>query len=300
MINKNKNIFSILLIFAMLGWGASWVNVKILSSYINEFEMVFFRFFITAFTMIPIILILKKSFIVSLKTLLLAVSTSIVFIAYMKYFFLGTKLGTASLGGAFVTTLIPIITFIFLVILGNKTLNKKDIFALSLGAIGVMTILNVWQFKLDEILVIHNLYFIFAALLWPIVTILSSKVTECSPIVFTFYLYIFTTSLSGIFFVDFQSIDYASFDSIFWINILIISIIASTFSNTIYFLGIEKLGASEVSNFIFLVPFFAISLSIIFLGEEIKLSIIIGTILTLLAIKILNDISFRKKKNQYK
>lgn len=297
MTNTNKNIFSILLILAMLGWGASWVNAKILSSYINEFEMVFFRFFITTITMIPIIMLLKKSFKINIKTLFIVIITSIVFLGYMKYYFLGTKLGTASLGGAFVTTMIPIITFIFLVILGNKKLNKKDIFALSLGGIGVMTILNVWQFKLDEILVMHNLYFIFAALLWPIVTILSSKVTECSPIVFTFYLYIFTTSLSGIFFVDFQNIDYASFDSIFWINILIISIIASTFSNTIYFLGIEKIGASEVSNFIFLVPFFAILLSIIFLGEEIKLSIIIGTVLTLLAIKILNNISFRKKKN---
>ncbi len=296
MTEKNKNIFSILLILAMLGWGASWVNVKVLSEYINEFEMVFFRFFITAITMIPIIIFFKKSFLVPLKTLLLAIVTSIVFLGYMKYFFLGTKFGTASLGGAFVTTLIPIITFIFLVLLGNKKLNKKDIFALSLGAIGVMTILNIWQFQLDEILVVHNLYFIFAALLWPIVTILSSKAVRCSPIIFTFYLYIFTTLFAGVFFVDFTKIAYESFDTIFWVNIFVISFIASTFANTIYFLGIEKLGASEVSNFIFLVPFFAIVLSVIFLKEEIKVSIIIGTILTLFAIKILNNISFRKKR----
>ena len=298
MTDKNKNIFSFLLILAMLGWGASWVNVKVLSNYINEFEMVFFRFFITSLTMIPIILFLRKSFLVSLKTLLMAIITSIVFISYMKYFFLGTKFGTASLGGAFVTSMIPIITFLFLVLLGTKKLNKKDIFALSLGAIGVMTILNVWQFNLDEILTIHNLYFIFAALLWPIVTILSSKATGSSPIDFTFYLYIFTTLFSGVFFVDFDQIHYENFDSIFWINIFVISIIASTFSNTIYFLGIERLGAGEVSNFIFLVPFFAIVLSIIFLGEEVKISIIAGTILTLFSIKILNNISFRKKKSK--
>ncbi|MGB5868077.1 MAG: DMT family transporter [Arcobacteraceae bacterium] len=296
MTEKNKNIFSLLLVLAMLGWGASWVNAKILSNYINEFEMVFFRFSITAITIIPIILVLKKSFKVNLKTLFIAAITAMFFLAYMKYYFLGTKFGTASLGGAFVTTLIPIITFLFLVLLGTKKMNKKDIFALSLGAIGVMTILNVWQFKLDEILVIHNLYFIFAALLWPVITILSSKAVGCSPIVFTFYLYVFTTLFAGVFFIDFKEIAYESFDSIFWINLFIISIIASTFSNSIYFLGIEKLGASEVSNFIFLVPFFAIVLSVIFLGEEIKLPIIIGTILTLFAIKILNNISFKKKR----
>jgi len=275
MTDKNKNIFSLLLVLAMLGWGASWVNVKILSNYINAYETAFLRFLIT-----------------------IAFVTSIFLLGYMKYYFIGTKLGTASLGGAFVTTLIPIITFIFLVLLGNKKLNKKDIFALCLGAIGVMTILDVWQFNLNEILVIHNLYFIFAALLWPIVTILSSKATGSSPIVFSFYLYVFTVLLSGIFFVDFSHIHYENFDFIFWINIFVLSIIASTFSNTIYFLGIEKLGAAEVSSFIFLVPFFAIALSIIFLGEEVKISMIIGTALTLFAIKILNNISFKKKKSK--
>lgn len=295
---KNKNLFSILLIFAMLGWGASWVNVKILSYYINEYDVIFFRFSITTLTMIPIIIILKKSFKINIKTFFIILLTSIALITYMKYFFLGTKFGTASLGGSFVTTLIPIITFLFLVILREKRINKKDLFALSLGALGVMTILNVWQFKLDEILVIHNLYFIFAALLWPIVTILSSKAVGCSPIVFTFYLYSFTTLYSAIFLVDFTTINYEGFDSIFWLNVCIISLAGSTFSNTIYFLGIEKLGAGGVSSFIFLVPCFAIILSVIFLNEEIKPSIILGTVLTLFAIKILNNISFRKKSEK--
>jgi len=296
MTSKNNNLFSILLFFAMIGWGGAWINAKILSSYINEYEMVLFRYTITILSMVPIIIILKKSFLINIKALLMSIVTSVFLLGFMKYYFIGTKLGTASLGGAFVTTMIPIATFLYLVLLGNKKLNKKDIFALTLGAIGVLTILNVWQLNIEEILVIHNLYFIIAALLWPIVTILSSKVTNCSPIVFTFYLYIFTTLFSTIFFVNFDHIHYEKFDSVFWINVFLISIVSTTFSNTIYFLGVEKLGASEVSSFIFLVPFFAIVLSIIFLGEEIKLSIVIGTILTLFAIKILNNISFRKKK----
>jgi len=64
--------------------------------------------------------------------------------------------------------------------------------------------------------------------------------------------------------------------------------LASTFANTIYFLGVEKLGAGEVSSFIFLVPSAAIALSMIFLGEEISLWVIIGMIFSLIAIRILN------------
>ncbi len=295
----NKNIFYFLLFLAMIGWGASWVNVKVLSSYINEFETMFFRFCITALTMIPIILVLKKSFKISLKNFALVFITSIAFITYMKYFFLGTKFGSASLGGAFVTSLIPINTFLILAIFGNKKISAKNSFALILGAIGVMTMLNIWSFKLEEIFLIHNFYFILASILWPVVTILSSKANNISPIVFTFYLYVITSVLNLVFFVDLTTINYKNFDSIFWINMISLSLAASTFANTIYFLGIEKLGASKVSSFIFFVPFAAISLSAIFLKEEITFLIVIGTILTIIAVKILNNITLVKKITRF-
>ena len=296
--DTNKNIFYILLFFAMIGWGGSWVNIKILSNYLNEFETMFFRFAITAVTMIPIIMVLKKSFKIDFKNFIVVLLTSLAMIGYMKYFYLGTKFGTASLGGAFVTSLIPINTFLIMAILGTKKITKKDGFALGLGAIGVMTMLNVWSFKTNEIFVIHNLYFILASLLWPAVTILSSKATKISPIVFTLYLYLVTCILNLIFFIDINTIQWEKLDSLFWINMLFLAIVASTFANTIYFLGVEKLGASEVSTFIFLVPFAAITLSAIFLKEEITFSIVIGTVLTIIAVKILNNIKVLKKKEK--
>ena len=294
MLEKNHNLLYILLFFGMIGWGASWVNAKVLSHYIDAYDMIFMRFGITAITMVPIILYLKKSFKIDLKSFGVAFLASVVFIAYMKYYFMGTKYGTASLGGAFVTTLVPIVTFLILAILGEKKMVKKDYFALLLGALGVMTMLNVWNESLKDILVIQNLYFLLASFLWPIFTIISSKSKTISPIVFSFYLYIITIALDAVFFVDFKSIDYASFDGIFWVNLLGLSIISSTFSNTVYFVGIEKLGAGNVSSFIFLVPFSAIVLSAIFLKEQISFSIIIGTILTIFAVKILNNIRFFK------
>jgi drug/metabolite transporter (DMT)-like permease len=213
----------------------------------------------------------------------------------MKYFFLGTKYGTASLGGAFVTTLIPINTFLILSFFKEKKISKKDGFALFVGVLGVMTILNIWSFNKEEIFLKQNFYFILASIFWPILTILSSKASKISPIVFTFYLYLITSILNLLFFVDLSTINFTNFDMKFYINIFILSIVASTYANTIYFLGIEKLGAREVSSFIFFVPFSAIVLSAIFLKEQISLSIIVGTILTITAIKILNNIKLFKR-----
>ena len=296
--DKNKTIFYILMFIAMIGWGASWVHAKVLSAYINEYELIFLRNFFTVITMIPVLYFSRKSLRINLNSFLLAIAVAIVMILYLKFYFLGTKFGTASLGGALVTTLVPINTFILMALFFDKKIEKKDRFALILGAIGVLTILNIWSFSLEDIFTQHNLYFLVASILWPILTIISSKATKVSPLIFSFYMYLIMIILVLIFFVDVQKFNYESYDSIFWINIISLGVFSTAFATTIYFVGIEKLGTNEVSSFIFLVPFSAITLSIIFLKEEVHLSIIIGTILTLIAVKILNNITIFKKNKK--
>lgn len=295
MTQTNKNIFYLLMVLAMAGWGASWVNAKVLSSYINEYELIFLRNFFTIITLAPVLIINKHYFKISKRSLALAFVTSIVMIAYLKFYFLGTKFGTASLGGALVTTLIPINTFLIMAIFFSKKILKKDIFALVLGALGILTMLNVWSFSLEQILSQHNIYFLLASILWPFITIISSKATKTSPLVFSFYMYVFMTLLVLIFFVEPTKMAYDAFDWIFWANILCVSVVATTFATSVYFVGIEKLGTNEVSSFIFLVPLFAIILSVIFLKEHISISIVLGTVLTLVAVKILNNIKIFNK-----
>jgi drug/metabolite transporter (DMT)-like permease len=295
MSEKNKNIFYAFMFLAMAGWGLSWVSAKVLSAYINEYEMIFFRNIFTVITLLPVLLFTKKSFHINLKSFILVLVASVVMIAYMKCFFLGTKFGTASLGGALVTTMIPINTFIIMALFFGRKIEKKDIFALILGALGVFTMLNIWSFSHEEIFSQKNIYFVLASILWPILTIVSSKATKISPMVFTFYMYVITTIMVMVFFVDVPNINYKEFDCFFWLNVFSISVISTTFATTLYFVGIEKLGTNEVSSFIFLVPLFAIILSVIFLKENISLSIIVGTILTLIAVKILNNIKIFKK-----
>ncbi|QKE29395.1 EamA/RhaT family transporter [Arcobacter acticola] len=298
MTQANKNIFYFMMVLAMAGWGASWVNAKVLSSYIDEYQMMFLRNFFTIITLAPILVITRKYFYSNTKSLILAFIAAIVMIVYLKFYFLGVKFGTASLGGALVTTLIPINTFILMALFFGKKLQKKDIFALILGMFGVLTILNIWSFSIEQIFTEHNLYFLAASILWPIFTIISSKSTKTSPLVFSFYMYVFMTILLLIFFVEPTKMPYANFDWIFWANVLCVAVVSTTFATSIYFIGIEKLGTNEVSSFIFLVPFFAIVLSVIFLKEHISYSIILGTIMTLIAVKILNNIKIFKKKEK--
>ena len=292
----NKNLFFFLLFLSMVAWGASWVNVKIICHYIDVYEMIFMRYFISAVAMVPIIIMLKQSFKIDFKSFLLVLLSSLVLIAYMNFYYLGTKYGTASLGGAMVTTLIPINTFIILALMRTKKVTRRDTFALIVGAIGVLTMLNVWSLDSKEIFLIQNLYFFLGSILWAVLTIISSKSTKISPIVFTFYMYVVMIVLVWTFVIDSSIIISHEYDSKFWINMLCMSLLSTTFANTIYFLGIEKLGAREVSSFTFLVPFAAIVLSAIFLDEKISIAMVAGTILTIVAVKMLNDIKILKRK----
>ena len=243
-------------------------------------------------TMFPIIYFYKLSFKIDFKTFILILLASIVLVLYSIVFFLGVEHGTAGFGGALVTTLIPINTFILLAILNKKTISLKHSFALILGGFGVLTMLNVWNFNLNEIFSKDNIYFLLASIFWPILTIISSKATKTNGLVFTFYVYIISSFVVYLFFIDdklFTQI--LDFDFKFWINIFVISMLATTFATSIYFIGVAKLGAKEVTSFIFLVPASALILSAIFLDESISFNTLIGTICTIIAIYILNNLN---------
>ncbi len=288
----NKGLFYTLMIFAMVFWGASWVNVKILTNYINEYELVFLRMGICFISMFPILYFYKLSFKIDFKTLFLILLSSIILVLYSLAFFLGLEHGTAGFGGALVTTLIPINTFILLAILHRKSINLKHSFALILGAFGVLTMLNVWDFDINEIFSKDNIYFLIASILWPILTIISSKASKTNALVFTFYVYVISTFVIYQFFIEntiFEKI--IDYDFIFWLNLFIITILSTTFATSIYFVGVTKLGAKEVTSFIFLVPTSALILGAIFLDEKISFTTIVGTICTIIAIYILNNLN---------
>ena len=283
------------MVFAMIFWGASWISTKVLTNYINEYELVFLRMGICFITLFPIIYFFKFSFKLDIKSFFLILIASLVLTSYSISMFIGLKHGSAGFGGALVTTLIPINTFIIVAILSRKTISLKHSFALLLGAFGVLNMLNIWNFNLNEIFSKDTLYFLLSSILWPILTIITAKASKIHAFVFTFYTYIISSVVLILFFVDTSIFErVVAFDFIFWFNLFVITILSTTFATSIYFIGATKLGTKEVSSFIFLVPATALIIGAIFLGEKITLNTVIGTIFTIIAIYILNNLSFLK------
>ncbi|QKF73451.1 EamA/RhaT family transporter [Aliarcobacter faecis] len=279
----------------MIFWGASWISTKVLTNYIDAYEMVFLRMGICFLSMAPIILFLKMNYKLNFKTLILILFASLFLVLYSVFMYLGVEHGTGSLGGAMVPSMIPIITYIFVAILSRKTISLKHSFALILGAFGVLNMINIYQFDIDIIFSKYNIFFIVASMLWAIITIITSKSTKINAFVFTTYTYLISSSILYLFFID-NSIftKVLSFDTTFWFNMFIITLLSTTFATSIYFFGATKYGAKEVSSFVFLVPASAIIIGYIFLDEKIEFSTIIGVFFAMIAIYILNNLSFPK------
>jgi drug/metabolite transporter (DMT)-like permease len=272
---------------AMIAWGETWVSAKILNIFLESKELVFWRFLFTASGLILVLFYFKLSLKISLKNLFLATICALILTFYNISFFLGTKYGLASLGGVLVTTLTPINTFLLINLLKRKKFTFNEISALIVGVVGALIILKIWKFNLNSMLLDGNLYYLYASLLWPFLTIISSKQKNINPLVFTFYIF-FLTAFFNLIYLKFHITNIFNFNSKFWINLLLLSLYGTTFATTVYFIGVKKLGSKIASSFFFLVPVSSIIFAVIFLNEKIQITLILGGILTIFAVYKLN------------
>lgn len=289
---KSDKLFSFFMVLAMLAWAGSFVSAKYLAVYINEHELVTYRYLITTLTTLPVLMYLNISYKIDMRNLAIAAITAILLVAYTKLFFLGTKIGTASLGGALITTLMPIIAFVIVLIFSKKKPVSKDWLALFIGAIGVSTMLEVWQFDLDEIFSTATVFFLWAALSWALMSVATAQSKSVSPILLSFYIYLIATLFNTVFFYENVNGSVFDMDGTFWLNILLMSIASTTFAATVYVAGMQRWG-SKCTVFTFLVPFFVIILGAVFLGEAIQVSTILGAMLTISALMLINNISLK-------
>ncbi len=284
---QHKKLY-LLMFFAMVAWGETWVSAKILANYLDPMELVFWRFLFSAMGLIPVIQIMKLGFGISFKNSLIALIAGILLIIYNKYFFMGTKFGEAGFGGILVTTLIPINTFIILALFFGKKIRNKELFALFLGAAGTITMLEIWRYDIGTLLNDNTRYFLLASVIWPLVTIASSYAKDISAIVMSFYMFLIAACFDFIFTLNFNVSDLSTFDSIFWLNILLLSLWGTTFGTSVYFIGTAELGAKTASSYFFLVPTSAAIFSIVFLHETIQPATLVGGLMTMIAVYIIN------------
>ena len=273
----------------MATWGLSWTNGKILSQYCSSSILAFWRFFLSIIFMIPVLIFTKNNFTVPSDGIKYIIIGSILIFSYNIFFFMGSNLGFANVGGVFVPTLNPIITFILSIIIFREIIYKKDIIGLIFGICGGIIVLEAWTLSYSQMTANGNLYFLLASISWGIMSIVSGKSHKAlATLTFSFWVYFISSIFCFIMNINNDVLIVFDFDLIFWLNLILLSIGAQVFGTTVYFIATTKLGPSKASSFIFIVPITAPIFSMIFIGEKLEISTIIGGIMTMTAVYLIN------------
>ena len=283
--NNNKLYF--IMSIAMFSWAIAWTNAKIVNEYLSFYNLIFLRFLIGFISIYPFIFKKNNIKILTIQNLKFIIPCSIIFYIYNLFFFMGTYYGYAGKGAVLVTTLNPIITFIIMLCI-NKKINLKEIFGICLGLLGGLFIMNIFEEGLSHIFHINNIFFLICAITWGINTVITNYGQKrINSYQFIFYCYLLTTIIS-IPFTNILEINFISLDMRFYINFLLVSLGAMSFGTSVYIYATPKLGPIKASTFIFSVPFLALGTANIFLKEPLSHNVIIGGLLSLLAIYIIN------------
>ena len=279
----------LLMILAMITWGLSWTNAKILGMYANAPLIMFWRFLFASLSFIFILKLTKTSFELPYNAIPIITFNSIFMVSYNYFYFKGTQIGLAGAGGVLVTTLNPILTAGFSRLLLKDNMPKKDWYGLCLGLAGGSIILRFWELNFTTFYYSGNLFFILASLSWVSVTIITSKSkNQISFLQYSFWSFSFSSFLSLPLLWGGNLFSIFSLDWIFWLNLITLSVVAMAFGTSIYFYASTELGPKKASSYIFLVPLTAILFAMYFLGEPFQFSTFIGGSLGMLAVYLIN------------
>lgn len=286
---KSRTVLYFLLVLAMTAWGGSWSSGKVIAGTASPETLIFWRFLITFISFIPVMFILKLSFRLNRKAFLQSALGSLFIVGYNKFFFLGLSYGLAGAGGVLVTNLNPIFTLLLAVVFFRQSVTMLGKAGIALGLTGGMILLEIWNISLDKLLMSGNLYFILAATCWAFLSVISQASRgNVSPLVFSFYIYGFTVVLDFFFALPGDITAPLKFGGVFWFNLIYLSLFATTFATTVYFIASTKLGSHKASSFIFMVPASAVFISWMALGEIPQFSTIAGGIIAVIAVYLIN------------
>ncbi|MEC7935813.1 MAG: DMT family transporter [Candidatus Neomarinimicrobiota bacterium] len=298
MTKHSNTLLYVLLIMTMATWGLSWTNGKILSEYCSSSILAFWRFFLSSIFMIPVLLVTRKSIKVNAEGIKYIIIGSILIFSYNIFFFMGTNLGYANVGGVFVPTLNPIITFILSILFFRVKIFTKDSIGLVFGIIGGIIVLEAWNLSNGQMTANGNLFFLFASISWGIMSIVSGKSHDkIDTLTFSFWVYFIASLFCLLVNINNNILVVIEFDFIFWFNIITLSIGAQVFGTTVYFIATTKLGPPKASSFIFLVPITAPIFSMFLIGEELGINTVIGGLMTMTAVYLINKEKIQTELN---
>jgi len=279
----------IALIASMCIWGTSWPSAKVLSGYGQPLQIAFIRFTFTFMALTVLLKSARVSLVIRRNGYPWVIGAGLLMALYGLLFFRGLQYGLSGAGGVLVTTINPLFAYALGTVIHKTIPSRNEMIGLFLGLVAGAVLLKVWL-RMDGLLVSGNVFFLLAAMVWAIMSKISSRAKLYgNSLGFSLWMH-FISICVVVWFVDLSEIVniLKAGDQLFWCNISYFATINSALATTCYLFSAASLGAEKVSGFIFIVPCGAAFSSWLFLGEAVTLTTIIGGSIGVLAVMVMN------------
>lgn len=275
----------LLLVFAMFAWGANFHLTKITLLYYSPLGVATWRFLLGVLGLLAILYwrfgrrIFRLKF--SAKEWWHLFLTSIFGIFLTIYFFNAGLETTSAVNGSLIIATSPAITAVLSFFMEKKRLKPVQWFAIILSFLGVLLILTkgdlgkLVQLQFDE----GDIYILLMALVFSLSQIIVAKhLYHLDSIVMTTIASIF----SLFFFVllsakEFMAVPLPT-DTDFWYSMLFMGFIGTALAYAAFYYSVVKVGATNATLYMNLIPFFAVVLAFPF-GEKIYPVQLVGGII---------------------
>ncbi|MGB7391661.1 DMT family transporter [Marinomonas sp.] len=272
------------LLLPVLFWSGNYVLGRFtVSEGIDPFSISFLRWSIACLIILPFAykkVWAERAIIVKNWPLLLLFSW-LGICNYNLFLYIGLT-STSVTNAVLLNAIVPVIILITArLLLGSKTSWLQNI-GILLSTIGAIEIIS--RGSLDTLLHLTisqgDLWIITAAISWAVYSVLIAKRPKGMSLIgfFTTTAFVGTAIQAPLFFI-FGTTSLNELSAINWGTLLYMGLFASLAAFLCWNLGVQKLGAATAGQFIHLLPVFSISLSVLFLGEQLYHFHYIGIVL---------------------
>ncbi|MFW9979276.1 MAG: DMT family transporter [Candidatus Thorarchaeota archaeon] len=286
--------YYILLIIATFTWGGSWVAAKILVDIAPPFTIGFFRFLIGSVLFLGLLGVTGSSprylFTRARVKWLFFLGLTGIF-GYGVMFLIGMQFTTAA-QGSIIAGFNPITISIFAHIIHKEHLNRNwKYIGFGLGFLGVVFVVGVQSllaFQLEYL--IGNFIILGAMCLWGLYSSIAKEAMKTmTPLEANAGAAVIGMTLFGIGAIFEEPWTLTIYNDVnFWWNVTFLGVFTTFVGFLLFFISIEKLGATRTGGFINFVPVFGTTLSVLILAETIYWTFLVGLILVVAGVSIIN------------
>lgn len=309
MMNDSKLKTHLLMLLVAIIWGLSWAIGRMLTLELPPMTGAWLRYILTMiiFYLWFVIMAINgkkvRWFPNNKKTIKSLILIGFTGVLCYQFFFMHGMFYTAAGDASLIITFNPIFTVILAAPLLGQPISKKMFLGLFCGVLGV-GIVTGWspntQIRFED-RIFGDLLILFASLSWATTTNMTKRLMEgkdgennySSLEIVVWYSLIGTIMITPFMIYDTWNYGIPKPSEEGWIAILYLGGLSTVIAYYWFTIGIEKLGATAASSYIFLVPVFGILGGWWLLDEQLGYTMIIGFLMILIGVKIVQNESKR-------